>query len=493
VEPMIAALGLAPEEDALTGIGRACPRWERFAETGGCYLSAETAKRLEVTPGETLVIGGVELELVGLIDENALEDVRRLDGESLRPLDYTQMTDEQRSEISTISVEQLTLELASGAALEPDVQLAHVPPNQLLIVPGELLKAMPGTTLRSVAVPTDSMRQARRLASEMADRLAFPVYYGEPGGVNVLAATPLVPKAPKSLIIPIVIAGLIIFNTMLSSIAERRKEIYIYTSLGLAPLHVGFLFLAEALTYGLMGSIFGYIIGQGMATVLSDLGWLGGLTLNYSGTQAIFTMVMVLSVVVVSSLIPAFLAGRLATPSNEMSWKVSQPVDGVIRDRLPFTVTGRTADGVMAFLFEYLDAHREGSIGTFSTDHLHAVKAEVGGQSFEGLECTVWLAPYDLGIRQRCRILVGEAGEEDVYNLHIELTRYSGQESSWWKLNRGLLADLRKQLLGWRNLKPQKMLEYITEATERLGRPSVAPGPEATGGTATPAPETQGS
>jgi len=89
-------------------------------------------------------------------------------------------------------------------------------------------------------------------------------------GLKALAATPLLPRAPKSLLIPLIIAGLIIFNTMLSSIAERKKEIYIYTSLGLAPLHVGFLFLAEALTYGLMGSIFGYVVGQGTARLFAS-------------------------------------------------------------------------------------------------------------------------------------------------------------------------------------------------------------------------------
>ena len=71
--------------------------------------------------------------------------------------------------------------------------------------------------------------------------------------------------------IPLLIAGFIIFNTMLSSLAERKREIYIYTSLGLAPLHIGVLFLSEAITYGLLGSIFGYITGQGVATLFSAL------------------------------------------------------------------------------------------------------------------------------------------------------------------------------------------------------------------------------
>jgi hypothetical protein len=363
-------------------------------------------------------------------------------------------------------MEQLTIELESGSALEPDDEVPHVAAESLAILPADMLKEVPRSTLRSVAVKTETEEEARHLAGELAKRLAFPVYYGSGKGVNVLAATPLLPKAPKSLIIPVIIAGLIIFNTMLSSIAERKREIYIYTSLGLAPLHVGFLFLAEALTYALMGSIFGYIVGQGMATVFSDLGWMGGLTLNYSGTQAISTMVMVLAVVVLSSLVPAFLAGKVAVPSNEMRWRVPKPVDGVIRDKLPFTVTGRTAGGVMAFLYDYLDAHREGSIGTFSTDNLSTFRSSVAGREVAGIDGTVWLEPYDLGVRQDIRVYLADAGEKDVYNMHLELRRRSGQESSWWKLNRVLLGDIRRQLLGWRNLKLEHMLEYIARAGE---------------------------
>jgi len=489
---VLAALGLAPEEAGLTGADRACPNWARFADQGGCYLPKTAAEELGVKPGDTLVIAGQEVELIGILNSAVFnEELRRLDGESILPLDYAKMGDEERSMLTTTNMDRLAMELETGTTIEPDVQLAHVSSESVVVLPASMVAGIPGSTLRSAAVRTESVPEARDLASDLAHRLAFPIYYGSTDGVQVLAATPPRPRAPKSLIIPVVIAGLIIFNTMLSSIAERKREIYIYTSLGLAPIHVGFLFLAEAVTYGLMGSIFGYIAGQGTATAFSKLGWMGGLTLNYSGTQAILTMVTVLGVVILSSLVPAFMAGKLATPSNEMRWKVPEPENGVIRDKLPFTVTRRTANGVMAFLYEYLDAHKEGAIGTFSSDDLRAFHidtddtappaeaegpdtGEAGPEGSEapalmGLEATVWLAPYDLGIRQRLRVLVRRMGAEEVYSMHVELERQSGQESSWRKMNRVLLSDLRKQLLGWRKLKLERMLEYIAEAKEKLG------------------------
>ncbi len=459
---LTAALGVAPAEAELSGIDRACPSWEKFSEGDGCYLPEEAVTQLGVIPGDKVVMAGLELTYLGMLDASMFhEDIKRLDGELILPLDYSKLDADERSAKTSTGMEQLTAELESGTALAADEGVPYVSARSVAIVPASLLAEVPGSTLRSVSVRTETEDEARELAGELAKRLAFPVYYGSKKDVRVLASTPLLPKAPKSLIIPVIIAGMIIFNTMLSSIAERRREIYIYTSLGLAPLHVGFLFLAEAVTYALMGSIFGYIVGQGMATVFSALGWMGGLTLNYSGTQAISTMVMVLGVVVLSSLVPAFLAGKVAVPSNEMRWRVPKPVDGVIRDKLPFTVTGKTAGGVMAFLYDYLDAHREGSIGTFSTDDLSTFRSSIGGRELSGIEGTVWLEPYDLGVRQDIRVYLADAGEEDVYNMHLELRRRSGQESSWWKLNRVLLGDLRRQLLGWRNLKLEHMLEYI--------------------------------
>ena len=140
------------------------------------------------------------------------------------------------------------------------------------------------------------------------------------------------------------IAGLIIFNTMLGSIAERRREIHVYTSLGLAPMHVGALFVAEALTYGLIGTVFGYVIGQGAGTALLKLGWLGNVTLNYSGTSAILTMGLILLIVLLSALVPARVASKIAAPSIDRSWKVPQPSGDEIRAHLPFTIN-RTAAG----------------------------------------------------------------------------------------------------------------------------------------------------
>src|SRR5688572_12481042 len=188
-------------------------------------------------------------------------------------------------------------------------------------------------------------------------------------------------------------------------------------SLGLAPLHVGALFVAEAMTYGLIGTVFGYVIGQGLGTLLLKLGWLGGVTLDYSGSSAIMSMGLILLIVLISALVPARLASKLAAPSIDRSWKVPPPVDGKITASLPFTINKTAADGVLAYLADFLADHREGAVGKFASGRVEPIAASENGS--RGLRTSIWLTPYDLGVRQHLTLLIqqGEAGGGDIYEV----------------------------------------------------------------------------
>jgi hypothetical protein len=403
------------------------------------------------------------MELIDVFDASKVNELARdLDGQSLMPLDYAVMDPNQRSQLRTNNLTLMLNQAASGASVvETGTEYPHLSSSDVIIVPSSLKES--AANIRSIAVGVKDGPEARQLAKELSKRLGFPIYFGDENGVHVVSSTPLLPQAPKSLFIPLLIACLIIFNTMLSSVAERKREIHIYTSLGLAPLHIGVLFLAEAVTYGMMGSIFGYIVGQGVATLISNFGWLGGITLNYSGTQAIGTMLMVLAVVILSSLVPAYMAGKMAVPSTDRTWKVPEPDGDIIRDTLPFTFTQQTANGLTTFLHEFLDAHREGSIGNFSSDNIELFICHKDPVKLMGIRAVIWLAPYDLGVRQDVGLRVRPTDEEDVLELDIDLIRSSGQTKTWWKLNKVFLGDLRKQLLGWRKLKAWRIMQYVEQ------------------------------
>jgi hypothetical protein len=57
---------------------------------------------------------------------------------------------------------------------------------------------------------------------------------------------------------------------------------------------------------------------------------------------------------------------------------------------------------------------------------------------------------------------------DSLLELDISLFHESGQVNNWIRLNKTFLGDLRRQLLGWRNLKARRILRYIADAGKRL-------------------------
>jgi hypothetical protein len=233
-------------------------------------------------------------------------------------------------------------------------------------------------------------------------------------------------------------------------------------------MHVGALFVAEALTYGLIGTVFGYVIGQGVGTALLKLGWLGNVTLNYSGTSAILTMGLILLVVLASSLVPARVASKIASPSIDRSWKVPAPEGDEISAMLPFTINRTAADGALAYLAEFFDDHREGSIGKFSAADVEVIPPDNGAERARGLSALIWLTPFDLGVRQQLKLLIRPGEFADIYEVQVILRRLSGDDGSWYRMNRTFLTELRQQFLQWRSLTPARMMRYVEDSRTRF-------------------------
>jgi hypothetical protein len=170
--------------------------------------------------------------------------------------------------------------------------------------------------------------------------------------------------------VPILIAALIVANTMLGSVFERTREIGIYSSVGLAPIHVAALFIAEAAVYAVLGSISGYLVAQAVAKIVTAGNLLPGITLNYSSSSAVISTLIVMATVLLSTMYPAVTASRMSQPDIERRWQMSEPDGDVWRFQFPFTVSGQQPLGVAQFLADFFETHTDTSIGSFYTDHV---------------------------------------------------------------------------------------------------------------------------
>jgi ABC-type lipoprotein release transport system permease subunit len=474
-----AVLGLSPGESQLSDIGQVIGQekfdaLEKDPSASVIYISSEIAGQLDAKEGSVVDIGGLLLTVAGVFDADVFDQkVNLLSGEGIAPLRYTKdALDAGGKKLQDSGADDLDLDSGGGQELSSNYE--HLPASQFVIVPAWVSKMLPNNRLAAIGVKVapdvdkgDALVKA--VSDDLTRRFSVALYAGEKDGVQLVVAANLSSVSGAGQVaIPLAIAGLIIFNTMMGSIAERKREIHIYTSLGLAPLHVGALFIAEAMTYGLIGTVFGYIIGQGFGTLLLKLGWLGNVTLNYSGTSAMLTMGLILLIVLISALVPARVASKIAAPSIERSWKVPLPRQDKITAVLPFTINKTAAEGVLAYLADFFGAHQEGSIGKFSAAEVDAFSIpDEQSHMTRGLETTIWLTPFDLGVRQHLKLLVHPGQFPDIYEVQVELSRLSGDDHSWYRMNRSFLTELRRQFLQWRSLSPERMVEYI-EMSKRL-------------------------
>ena len=276
-----------------------------------------------------------------------------------------------------------------------------------------------------------------------------------------------------NLFIPIVIAALIVLNTMMGAVYERFREIGIYSSVGLAPSHIGALFLAEAAVFATLGAVLGYLIGQTMVLFLSMSGKLGGMSLNYSSLSAVSSTLIVMVTVFLSTLYPAKKASDMAVPDVTRKWVFPEP-DG---DRwvfdFPFTVGGSEILGMYTYLTRVFESYGEGSVGDFVADHVRFSATDHRGEPQYEIAMTTWLAPYDLGISQDVHLIAIPTGEYNIYRIEVVINRLSGDVASWKRINRGFLNVLRKRFLVWRTVPPDVKAGYAAQGRQILAGETV--------------------
>jgi len=255
---------------------------------------------------------------------------------------------------------------------------------------------------------------------------------------------------------------------MLGSVADREKEIYTFSALGLAPPHVAGLFFAEAMVYSVIGGLGGYMLAQGSLKILSVLAGYGLVRvpeMNYSSTNAVVTILIVMCTVLISAIYPAIKASRSANPGILRSWRLPSPDGDVFDIVFPFTVSEYDITGVVSFLKEHFDNYSDTGLGVFMARGTALVRRN----GSLGLSSEVALAPFDLGVTQRFELSSAPSEIQGIDEVKIRLVRKSGQPKDWRRLNKVLLDDLRKQFLIWRSLPHETMEMYRHRVLAELG------------------------
>jgi hypothetical protein len=468
-----ALCGLSPQEANLTHPQEAllAGRWFQQGDTNPyeIVLPDVIAQALRVDARDVgtarVNYSGVPYTVIGIVDSQKLKRYGDLDNEILTPVDFIAMNKLSRQGSG------------GGGSSQGFKEYTHLEPDMVFFIPYRTAVDL-GAELRSIAIDFDQPKVVLERLKPLMHRLGLNLYAGQVtdptnadpakrGTVerySSIAATS--GRGLELVFFPIVIASLIVLNTMLGSVFERVKEIHIFSSIGLAPGHIGMLFIAEALVYAILGSVAGYLLGQFTSKILVWTGWLPDLYLNFSSISAVMTTLIVVGVVLLSTIYPARKAAEVATPAIDRNWKVPEPDGDHWIVPLPFAVTGDQASGLNSFLGERFHAYEDYSIGDFVTQNVEAEEFTNANGTGYRIKCMTWLAPFDLGVSQRVAVETTPTDTPDVYDIRLLIDRSSGDISNWKRVNRRFLNTLRKQFLIWRTLKQAERDRYLTQTPE---------------------------
>ena len=454
-----AVTGLTAAEAQVTRLHEALlpgGRWFRPGDSHVCIIPTRMAETFHITAADVgkvkVELGGVPYDLIGIVDSAKAKRIVDLDQEPLTPVDWIQMQRMARQG----GGQQQQQQQKSGFQ-----EYLHLSPDQVVFVPFETALNL-GAEVESVAVSFVTPDEVKRTLRALMPRLGFNLYAGTGNEIRKWSAIGRTSIAGMGdILIPILIAALIVLNTMLGAVYERVKEIHIFSSIGLAPGHIATLFMAESFVYAILGAIFGYLIGQGMAKTITLLNLLPGLYLNYSSVSAVASTSVVIGVVLLSTIYPARKASEVATPAIERRWQVPEPVGDSWDIPLPFAVTGEQATALTRFMVEWFEAYEEYSIGDFVTQDVSTREEEHQYGTAYVIELMAWVAPFDLGVSQRVQLRTVPTDMQDVFEIMLHLERVSGDVSSWRRVNRRFLNTLRKQFLIWRTLRAEERDRYL--------------------------------
>ncbi|MEW6356839.1 MAG: FtsX-like permease family protein [Planctomycetota bacterium] len=473
-----AIIGLTPEETQVTGIDQFLigehSRWFQPGDRQVCIMPSDMASIVSISPEDIaendadkpkVHMLGEDFTVVGILDSERFNRAFDMDDEKLTPVDTVsegqRMQEEKRENPDLL-------------AAEPIETFVHLESSNCILAPYDYVMDCDGN-LRSVAITNFKNPKFVRDIEDFMRRVALTVFVGEGDRVVVYSSigrTSL--GGVANLLIPILIAALIVMNTMMGAVYERFREIGIYSSVGLAPNHIAALFLAESAVFATVGAVMGYLLGQIITLGLSEVGFLKGMNLNYSSLSAIWSTLVVMATVFLSAVYPAKKAADMAVPDVTRKWKFPEPEgDNWIFD-FPFTVGGAEIVGMYAYLARVFESYGEGSTGGFVAEGVTLQRAPADSKADFRITMKTWLAPYDLGISQNVTLDAIPTGEHSIYRVEVTLHRQSGDVASWRRINRGFLNVLRKRFLVWRTVDQGEKENYREIGKEKLG---LAPAP----------------
>ncbi len=485
-------VGLSHLEPEATGLDEILTggRWLSANEPFSALIPARMAETLGIDPANPdeveIRIWGKPYKVAGVFSGEKLQKRTDLDGEPLTPVTFPR--ESSAAELTEVEMDAIE---SGEDVLAFQSLYTHIPGDLTVIIPHDTLMAS-GGSLKAVSIRARSGEDVESTAMHLVDRFGLSLFSGESDGTYLYnASDSLSYSGVPNILIPMIISVFIVLNTMIGSVYERKREIGIYTSVGLAPSHVSFLFVAESLAFAVLSVVLGYLLAQTSASLFAGTGLWAGITVNYSSLAGVAAMLLVILVVLVSAIYPSKVAGNIAIPDVNRAWRMPEAKGAVLEVTFPFLMKYHEHRSIGGFIYDFYDAHKDVSHGVFSTGEIGFAFAcpvperlsrtkpgcrnsnQCCRESCLSIDTRVWLAPFDFGIMQKVEIKFSPSSQEKGYlEIKVLMTRESGESNAWRRINKGFLHAFRKRLLLWRGLDAEEKKQYeriLNDAQRKSG------------------------
>ena len=229
-----------------------------------CFIGSAVAQRLKLKENGTLTIDGKVFAIVKVLPETGTVDDDRVFA-NLHAVQALLGTGEQ---ISAIEIMGCCSAISEGLL-------------------GKLRNILPDTRITTIGQIVSTQIETNRLMDKIS--LVF-------------------------LIIILFVGSISIGNYMWANVNERRKEIGILRMIGYLKRHVYFILIFKAVLMGLVGGIAGFIVGTFGAIWLAPQ--FMGIEVTPIYTLLLTSTAISITITILGSVIPAYLAGKIEPFSN---------------------------------------------------------------------------------------------------------------------------------------------------------------------------------
>lgn len=423
------------------------------------YLSQFVAKELDLKVGDLVYIRSKKMRLAGIFQSAELENASYLDKGKLAPPNFNATSNAEDKSIWKVVFDTNNIDASSFIWSSADLT-ALTDIDTTYVLNG----FRNGVILYPKTEEIDLMKDA----NDIAEVSYGIVYSNSANGIHRHFFTEsFSASGVGNIIVPLLLGGLIILSSLLGSIADREKEIFTFSALGLSPKDVSILFFAESSVYAIIGGLGGYLLSQivsALLRVLAGFGLIQAPDMNYSSLSTVYTILIVMLTVLLSTIYPAIKAGRAANPGVARRWKMPAPVGNKLQFQFPFTVSKVDFGGILMFIKEHFDNHSDSSLGTFAASNTAVMKKN--GDPIFSSELT--LAPFDLGVSEIFKMYSASSDIPGIDVVTIEISKLDGATSAWIRANQRFVDEIRNQFLLWRSLPIETVVHYRTMAEALL-------------------------